>query len=93
MKQWLFHLAVALALIPTVGATQNLDEDGRSEPTAASADSLFEFQEGVDDSAFYMREHFRLLEEVLIPALEKANVEEAKVINRQYADALKRLTQ
>ena len=93
MKQWLFHLAVALALIPTVGAAQNLDENGRSEPTAASADSLFEFQEGVDDSAFYMREHFRLLEEVLIPALEKANVEEAKAINRQYADALKRLTQ
>ena len=53
MKQWLFHLAVALALIPAVGAAQNLDENGKlpratPESVGASSETLAEALKTLD---------------------------------------------
>ena len=53
MKRWLIQLAVALALIPAVGAAQNLDENGKlpratPESVGASSETLAEALKTLD---------------------------------------------
>ena len=90
MKRWLIQLAVALALIPTVGAAQNLDENGQTEPSVSSVVAIFELPDGKEPT-FYADKYYKLASIELPAAIEDASLEEAKELYRRFSDVAKRI--